>query len=191
MKDMIKKQVEKFCKKHGKSLYNQHLQKKKELQAQVVHQVPCSQCGLKEIVGIRYKCTQRPDHNICQKCEDVHGQNSEYSFIKIRKPEHAPVHLICQYGNKQPQIPEGYEIELRHAPVPKSEKKDLLQKFEGEDLDKSESMFRSNYPNLPQVHAPTTNDMKVSELTKSTMGSIQFVEKCDLVKDSRIKQNLL
>jgi hypothetical protein len=28
-------------------------------------------------------------------CEDKLGENSEFLFIKIRKPEMAPVHLVC------------------------------------------------------------------------------------------------
>lgn len=55
----------------------------------------CSECKIKQIVGIRYKCTQRVDFNICEKCEDKVGQDSKFSFIKIRKPEMAPVHLVC------------------------------------------------------------------------------------------------
>jgi hypothetical protein len=164
LNDMIKKQVEKFCKKQGKKLYTNHLQKKKEIQAAVVHQVECNECDAKEIVGIRYKCTQRPDFNICERCEGNLGQNSQFSFIKIRKPEMAPVHLICQYGN---QIPEGFEVELRHAPVKKVEVKNTLV----EDIVNSLS--------IPVVHSPSNDDLKVSELTQSTMASITFADKVD------------
>jgi len=162
LNDMIKKQVAKFCKKQGKKLYTAHLQKKREVQASIVHPMECSECKVKQIVGIRYKCTQRADFNICEKCEDKVGQDSQFSFIKIRKPEMAPVHLVCQYDNK---IPEGFEVELRHAPVfKKEEAKRPVQ----EDMDK-DMMF-----SIPVVHSPSS--VKQSELSKSTMSSIQFVD---------------
>jgi len=99
LKDMLKDEVKKYCDVNAKHLYATHLQKRREEQAKVVHQVGCKECGAEEIVGVRYKCTQRPDYDICEKCEEKHGANSIFSFIKIRKPEMAPVHLVCQYGN--------------------------------------------------------------------------------------------
>lgn len=101
------------------------------------------------------------------------GENSEYSFIKIRKPELAPMHLICQYGNK---LPEGYEIELRHAPVEEPKKEvPLMDKFENNDIDKSVNF---NFSQIPVVHPPSKN-LGVSELSKSTTDMCLFVDKAD------------
>lgn len=121
---MLENEVKSYCQNEAKNLYKAYLQKKKVEQSKINHHIPCCECK-ENIVGIRYKCTQRADFDICERCEDNHGENHQYSFIKIRKPEMAPVHLVCQYGNNN-QIPEGYEVELRHAPV--QEPKEELRK---------------------------------------------------------------
>lgn len=54
----------------------------------------CDMCD-KEIVGIRYKCTMRDDYDLCEKCEP---KDTEHTFLKIRKPEHAPAKFVCKYG---------------------------------------------------------------------------------------------
>jgi predicted amidophosphoribosyltransferase len=48
-------------------------------------------------MGIRYRCTKRDNYDICEKCEATVGPASQFSFIKIRKPNMAPVRLMCQY----------------------------------------------------------------------------------------------
>lgn len=183
---MLRKEVSKYCKANAKVLYLNHLEKRKDEQAKVVHHVSCKECGAKEIHGIRYRCTQRPEYDICQGCEEKHGENSEFSFIKIRKPELAPVHLVCQYGNK---IPEGFEVELRRAPV-EEKKGDMIKKFEGEDIDKSLS-----FSNIPIVHPPAQFETKqpVSDLTKSTANACFFMDEVDKLKPNqmRLKENLL
>ena len=54
----------------------------------VIHQgIKCNKCEMNPIVGIRYKCADCNDYNLCEKCEEenfisnVHPHN----FIKIRK----------------------------------------------------------------------------------------------------------
>ena len=55
---------------------------------QVLHKnIICDHCNT-EVVGIRYKCLQCPDFDLCESCE---GQGpglhpEDHSFIKIRKP---------------------------------------------------------------------------------------------------------
>lgn len=154
------------------------------MQAKVVHDVCCKHCNSEKIVGVRYKCTQRSDFNICETCEEKLGPDCEYSFIKIRKPEMAPLHLVCQYGNK---IPEGFEIELRHAPVQK-EQNLLIEKMENSQVDKSEISFGD----APVVQPPSEN-LAVSELSKSTMTQIDFMNQVDLLngEKERYKCNMI
>jgi len=132
---------------------------------------------------VRYQCTQRPEFNICQKCEEKEGENSAFSYIKIRKPEMSPVHIVCQYE----QRPEQAVVELRHAPVAqKEEKKEnmLMSKFESEDLDKS--MFCGDKLPEVQVHPPT-NVIAASELTNSTMEKVKFMERIDKLEGEQKK----
>ena len=168
-KALLSKEVSKYCKTHMKKLYNMHLQKKKQQQAQVVHHVACNECGVSQITGIRYKCTQRDNYNICEHCEAKLGADSQFSFIKIRRPGTEPVKLICMY-NRVPQT-QTQAMELRHAPVaPKKES--FVDKLENDDLKESTLSFGE----IPLVHPPTETNLNVSELTKSTMGKIQFVD---------------
>jgi len=52
-----------------------------------VHPALCDSCN-QRIVGIRYKCSQCPDYDLCSTCEPnsdkVH--NPEHSFLKLRNP---------------------------------------------------------------------------------------------------------
>lgn len=54
----------------------------------------CDVCEMDPIVGIRYKCTQRDDYDLCEKCE---AKDTEHTFLKIRRPSQAPAKLICKY----------------------------------------------------------------------------------------------
>jgi len=53
--------------------------------APVVHtNVTCDGCGQEGIVGPRFKCTVRPDYDLCEKCEPE--LNNSYPMIKIYEP---------------------------------------------------------------------------------------------------------
>jgi len=62
----------------------------------------CDGCEVSPIVGIRYKCSGRPDYDLCEKCEAT--TETPYPMIKIREPKHAPRAVVCQYAPK-PQAP--------------------------------------------------------------------------------------
>lgn len=55
----------------------------------------CDGCGANPITGIRYKCSFRPDFDLCEKCEAAGEQ--PHPMIKIREPKHAPRAVVCQY----------------------------------------------------------------------------------------------
>lgn len=53
---------------------------------QAVHSgFQCFACRVKPIIGIRYKCSGRPDVDYCEKCETT--IEAPYPLIQIRKPE--------------------------------------------------------------------------------------------------------
>jgi hypothetical protein len=86
----------------------EHLEKKREDQAKVVHpNLICDGCNADPIIGIRYKCTVRPEYDLCEKCES--RIQPPYPMLKIRHPSKAPAHFIAQYANMpqmgQPVIP--------------------------------------------------------------------------------------
>ena len=48
--------------------------------------IKCNNCGLENIQGIRYKCINCPDFNLCQKCESESEHEPNHIFLKIRRP---------------------------------------------------------------------------------------------------------
>lgn len=62
----------------------------------------CDGCEATPIIGVRYKCVNCPDFDICEKCE-ANGVHSHHAFLKIRKPELAPQMLVCVEADTEAQ----------------------------------------------------------------------------------------
>ena len=60
----------------------------------------CDGCGASPITGIRYRCSVRPDYDLCEKCEAA--IEVPHPMIKIREPKHAPQAVVCQYQEPVP-----------------------------------------------------------------------------------------
>ena len=56
----------------------------------------CDGCGMNPIKGIRYKCTVCKDFDYCEGCEVTLSSKHGHPFLKIRKPEFAPVKVECK-----------------------------------------------------------------------------------------------
>jgi len=62
----------------------------------VIHaRVTCDGCLTTPIVGNRYKCTVCDDFDYCEACEERNAETHKHPFLKIRKPEVAPVKIMC------------------------------------------------------------------------------------------------
>ena len=48
--------------------------------------IKCEQCNRNPITGYRYKCSECPNYNLCQECEEKNSLNGKHphDFIKIR-----------------------------------------------------------------------------------------------------------
>lgn len=91
----VKEEVQKLLKGGLKDIFEDR--RRCAGQAQVVHKnYECDDCGVAPIVGIRYKCTRRDDFDLCEKCERK-PEHRDATFLKIRKPHHAPAKLIVKY----------------------------------------------------------------------------------------------
>ena len=48
--------------------------------------IVCNKCGQENIVGIRYKCAQCSNFNLCENCENVYNHDIKHIMVKIRYP---------------------------------------------------------------------------------------------------------
>eukprot|EP00830_Metopus_es_P021206 TRINITY_DN8765_c0_g1_i1.p1 TRINITY_DN8765_c0_g1~~TRINITY_DN8765_c0_g1_i1.p1 ORF type:complete len:464 (-),score=110.55 TRINITY_DN8765_c0_g1_i1:48-1439(-) len=60
-------------------------------QPECVHEhIICDGCETTPIIGIRYKCSQCPDYDLCERCE-AKGTHNHHSLLKIKNPVPRPV----------------------------------------------------------------------------------------------------
>jgi hypothetical protein len=104
---MLQVEVKAYCTQQYQRLMIEHLEKKKQEQMNVIHEnVICDGCDVGPIKGIRYKCTNKQNYDLCEKCEANVGPNSTFCFLKIRKPMHNPLHLQCEF--QQPNMTQSF-----------------------------------------------------------------------------------
>jgi len=80
--ECAKKLKEKIMKKVQKLVVAPKKSGNKEIHSTVT----CDKCGTFPIVGIRYKCMDCPNFDLCEKCEESKYLEHEHNFLKIRKP---------------------------------------------------------------------------------------------------------
>ncbi len=54
--------------------------------------VCCDSCGMKDMIGIRYKCSICPDFDFCELCEE--RVSHPHPFIKILSPDSVPTSIF-------------------------------------------------------------------------------------------------
>jgi len=75
----------------------------------VVHSsVTCDGCHTNPIVGNRYKCTVCEDFDYCETCEEKYAEVHKHPFLKIRKPENAPVKILCAINDDVPNFDKSF-----------------------------------------------------------------------------------
>jgi len=74
--------------------------KEETKEEEVVHAgVICDGCSASPITGIRYKCANCPDYDLCQVCETKSGlHDPSHVFLKMARP--AVRRGSCPYGNR-------------------------------------------------------------------------------------------
>ncbi|MCJ1332699.1 hypothetical protein MMC10_009393 [Thelotrema lepadinum] len=75
--------------REGQSLLNllYHIAEDQARREGVVHRgVSCNSCNATPIKGIRYRCTNCVDYDLCEQCESMQFHQKNHLFIKIRIP---------------------------------------------------------------------------------------------------------
>ena len=79
--------------------------------------VTCDGCEKCPIVGVRYKCVQCPNYDLCADCEAKHI-HSHHLFTKINTPDQAQVAREANLGTAiVVDVPPGLVPSLKGAPV--------------------------------------------------------------------------
>jgi hypothetical protein len=55
-----------------------------------MHQVVCDGCNIDPIVGVRYKCAECPDFDLCSDCE-AKGEHGHHTFLKVKTPQNIDI----------------------------------------------------------------------------------------------------
>ena len=60
---------------------------KNNFMSKIIHKgIKCNKCGKNNLEGIRYKCAQCPDFNLCETCENNYNHNIKHIMVKMRYP---------------------------------------------------------------------------------------------------------
>ena len=78
----VKKALKK-AKEHAKK--NKRGAQEVPIDQRVHERITCDSCEQSPIVGIRYKCAECPNFDLCAKCEE-NGVHSHHTFLKVKVP---------------------------------------------------------------------------------------------------------
>ena len=135
MNSILKEKMKELEDKLVEELYNnlkneiskskvQNIIELKEDMNKTIHKgIVCSKCGKINIEGIRYKCTQCPNFNLCEICEDNFNHNIKHIMIKMRYPAKNESELVSRinrnisYKNKDM----NYNLEPKEFKMEKNE----------------------------------------------------------------------
>lgn len=86
IKQNIREMVQSKMKILEKSIM-EDISKKLNINSSNIHPgIFCSNCGMKNIIGIRYKCTMCPNFNLCENCEANTEHDDTHVLLKIKEP---------------------------------------------------------------------------------------------------------
>jgi uncharacterized CHY-type Zn-finger protein len=106
------KEANKMFEKIKKSNENSML-----ISSNIIHShVTCDGCGAHPIIGNRYKCTVCEDFDYCDQCEELNSETHKHPFLKIRKPEVAPVKILCAIREDMQEYHNSDVVKLQAEP---------------------------------------------------------------------------
>ena len=110
--DLCEKCYEKQKQTHNHSFKNVKapsilLNNQKNFNANISNEKPvhkgviCNKCGMKNIIGNRFKCTICNDYDLCENCESKYGEEHLHPFIKVYDPKIMPISIKCEIADKK------------------------------------------------------------------------------------------
>jgi len=111
----------------------------------IIHpSVTCDGCKINPIVGNRYKCTVCEDFDYCESCEEKNSETHKHPFLKIRKPEVAPIKILCAIRDDVEdyvKLPQFEEI------VPEVKKEEIVVDNNGAQNEEQQAGFFTKLKN--------------------------------------------
>lgn len=92
---------------HGTSVALQ-----RKVYGKVLQGILCNGC-YRQMKGLRYKCMECADHNLCAVCERQ-GTHSEHRLLKVTQPNRAPFYVLPPHGRNGMMSPK-----ITHYPGPR------------------------------------------------------------------------
>lgn len=92
----IKKPLDNQIESGDNIAFSQPENKNPKSREQVHRRVCCDGCGMKPIIGNRYKCTVCPNFDFCQNCKE--NRNHDHSFNLIERPQNFFNNFGCSDG---------------------------------------------------------------------------------------------
>lgn len=81
----------KKAKEHAKKNKRNAEQANIPVDQRVHERITCDGCNVSPIVGIRYKCAECPNFDLCSQCEGQ-GLHDHHTFLKVKTPQGIEVH---------------------------------------------------------------------------------------------------
>ena len=86
--------------------------------SKVIHSnITCDGCKMFPLIGNRYKCTICNDFDYCELCEEKFSDIHKHPFLKIRKPEMAPIKILCAVNVNVPEFIQPKEEKINSENV--------------------------------------------------------------------------
>lgn len=123
---IVREEVREYCTAEFRTMFKEYLVKKQADQRNTVFdQIECDGCQMSPIRGIRFMCSVCSNYDLCENCERA-GVHAMHPMLKVRKAEHAPSKLVCQYKSSQheaPRMDAKVESKMSASAVSKSSSK--------------------------------------------------------------------
>ena len=140
----------------------------KSIKLDVHRNIKCDNCNQKPIIGIRYKCLDCHDYNLCNNCiilNDEHSFHPHDSFVKIRKEivQNDKYSYLCENNNLTFSFKKNPEMNTIYV-------EDIYIKNNGKEQWPKETMFK--YDKIKSTIK--SNDVELVDLKVNYTKIIKF-----------------